>query len=115
MEFINRVPQNAVLTVEGLMRSVYPLCTMGIAMGLHVRVGQEDNLWGRRGERATSVQQIEKMVKISEELWRPIATAEQAHSIYRIGTFYSSVDETLAKNGWLPNRKSAVVAQREAA
>ena len=39
MEFINRVPQNAVLTVEGIMRHVYPLCTMGIAMGLHVRVG----------------------------------------------------------------------------
>ena len=46
------------------MRHVYPLYAMGIAMGLHVRVGQEDNLWGRRGERATSVQQIEKMVKI---------------------------------------------------
>ena len=29
MEFINRVPQNAVLTVEGLMRHVYPLCTHG--------------------------------------------------------------------------------------
>ena len=50
MEFINRVPQNATLTVEGLMRHVYPLCTMGIAMGLHVRVGQEDNLYGRRGD-----------------------------------------------------------------
>ena len=63
MEFINRVPQNAVLTVEGLMRHVYPLNAMGIAMGFHVRVGQEDNLYGRRGERATSVQQIEKMVR----------------------------------------------------
>jgi uncharacterized protein (DUF849 family) len=115
MEFINRVPQNATLTVEGLMRHVYPLCTMGIAMGLHVRVGQEDNLYGRRGERATSVQQIEKMVKISNELWRPIATAEQARSIYRIGTFYSSVDETLEKNGWLPNRKPTGVAARQAA
>ena len=105
MEFINRVPQNAVLTVEGLMRHVYPLNAMGIAMGLHVRVGQEDNLYGRRGERATSVQQIEKMVRISEELWRPIATGEQAREIYKIGTFYSSIDETLEKNGWLPNRK----------
>ena len=115
MEFINRVPQNAVLTVEGLMRHVYPLCTMGIAMGLHVRVGQEDNLYGRRGERATSVQQIEKMVKISGELWRPIATAEQAREIYKIGTFYSSIDETLEQNGWLPNRKPGTVAQRQAA
>ena len=78
-------------------------------------VGQEDNLYGRRGERATSVQQIEKMVKISSELWRPIATAEQARSIYRIGTFYSSVDETLEKNGWLPNRKPTGVAARQAA
>ena len=31
------------------------------------------------------------------------------------GRFYSSVDETLEKNGWLPNRKPAVVARREAA
>lgn len=115
MEFINRCPQNAVLTVEGLMRSVYPLCTMGIAMGLHARVGQEDNLWGRKGERATSVQQIEKITRISQELWRPIATAEQARKIYRIGEFYSSVDETLEKCGWLPNRQSANAPQMRVA
>ncbi|MGX7926746.1 3-keto-5-aminohexanoate cleavage protein [Tsuneonella sp. HG094] len=115
MEFINRLPQNAVFTVEGLMRNVYPLCTMGIAMGCHVRVGQEDNLWGRKGERATSVQQIEKMVRISEELWRPIATAEQARRIYKIGTFYSSIEETLEQNGWLPNRPSALATIRAAA
>jgi len=72
-------------------------------MGLHVRVGQEDNLWGRKGERATSVQQIEKMVRISEELWRPIASGKEARQIYQIGTFYSSIEETLEKNGWLPN------------
>uniref|UniRef100_UPI003F493323 3-keto-5-aminohexanoate cleavage protein n=1 Tax=Cupriavidus necator TaxID=106590 RepID=UPI003F493323 len=106
MEFVNRMPQNAVCTVEGLMRTMYPLCAMGIAMGLHVRVGQEDNMWGRKGERATSVQQVEKMVKLSEQLWRPIASGADARRIYRIGEFYSSVDETLEKNGWLPNRKS---------
>ena len=104
MEFINRLPQNAIFTVEGLMRSVYPLCAMGIAMGMHARVGQEDNLWGRKGERATSVQQIERVARISKELFRPVATAEQARRIYKIGTFYSSVEETLAENGWLPNR-----------
>jgi len=103
LEFVNRMPQNAVCTVEGLMRNMYPLCTMGIALGLHVRVGQEDNMWGRKGERATSVQQIEKMVKISEELWRPVATGQQARKIYKLGEFYSSTEETLEKNGWLPN------------
>ncbi|MBP6777875.1 MAG: 3-keto-5-aminohexanoate cleavage protein, partial [Piscinibacter sp.] len=70
MEFVNRCPENAVLTVEGLMRNVLPLTTMAIAMGLHVRVGIEDNLWGRKGERMTSVQQIEKAVRISRELYR---------------------------------------------
>ena len=103
MSVHNRMPQHAVCTVEGLMRSLYPLCAMGIAMGLHVRVGQEDNMWGRKGERATSVQQVEKMVNISRELWRPIASAAQARRTYKIGEFYSSVDETLVNNGWLPN------------
>lgn len=88
------------------MRNVYPLCTMAIAMGLHARVGQEDNLWGRKGERATSVQQIEKLVRISEELYRPIATGDEARAIYKIGEFYSSADETLEKMGWLPNRNT---------
>ena len=88
---------------------------MGIAMGLHVRVGQEDNLYGRRGERATSVQQIEKMAKISQELWRPVATPEQARAIYKIGTFYSSIEETLEQNGWLPNRKPVLARELEAA
>ena len=86
------------------MRNIYPLNAMAIAMGVHVRVGQEDNLWGRKGERATSVQQIEKMVRISEELYRPIATGDQARAIYKIGEFYASADEALEKNGWLPNR-----------
>jgi uncharacterized protein (DUF849 family) len=115
MEFINRLPQNAIFTVEGLMRNVYPLNAMAIAMGVHVRVGQEDNLWGRKGERATSVQQIERMVRISEELFRPVASAEEARRIYKIGTFYSSVEETLEQNGWLPNRTPAKQGMRVAA
>jgi uncharacterized protein (DUF849 family) len=115
MEFINRCPENAVLTVEGLMRHVYPLTTMGIAMGLHVRCGMEDNIWGRKGERATSVQQIEKLVAISRELWRPIATGEEARRIYKLGETYSSIDETLERNGYLPNRVKSGPAVRIAA
>jgi len=105
MEFINRCPENAVLTIEGLMRNVLPLNTMAIAMGLHVRVGIEDNLWGRKGERMTSVEQIEQMVRVSRELHREVANGAQAKSIYRIGEQYASADETLARLGWAPNRK----------
>jgi beta-keto acid cleavage enzyme len=87
------------------MRNVLPLTTMAIAMGLHVRCGIEDNLWGRKGERMTSVEQVEKLVRISRELFRELATGDQARAIYRIGEHYRSADETLAKLGYSPNRQ----------
>jgi hypothetical protein len=105
MEFIRRVPDGAVLTLESLMRHVLPVNTMAIAMGLHVRVGIEDNLWGRKGERMTSVQQVEQMVRISRELHREVASGEDARRIYQVGTRYDTVDETLARLGYTPNRR----------
>ncbi|HKU00187.1 MAG TPA: 3-keto-5-aminohexanoate cleavage protein [Paraburkholderia sp.] len=106
MEFVNRVPDGAVLTVESLDRHVLPLNTIAIALGLHVRVGIEDTLWGRKGERISSVRQIEQAVRISRELYREVATAQEARRIYRIGEHYASVDETLSKNGFAPARRA---------
>lgn len=105
MEFIRRVPPGAVLTIESIMRNVLPLTTMAIAMGLHTRVGIEDNLWGRKGQRMTSVQQVEQQVRIARELHREVASGEQARAIYQIGTQYRSADETLARLGYAPNRR----------
>ncbi|MDO8447906.1 MAG: 3-keto-5-aminohexanoate cleavage protein [Rhodoferax sp.] len=104
MEFINRCPEGAVLSIEALMRNVLPLNTMAIAMGLHVRCGIEDNLWGKKGELISSVKQIEQLVRISRELHREVATGAQAKAIYRIGEHYNSTEETLAKVGYAPNR-----------
>lgn len=104
MDFVRRTPDGAVLTIEAMMRNVTPLTTMAIAMGLHVRVGIEDNLWGRKGERITSVQQVEKAVRIARELYREVATGADARRIYRIGEHYRDADETLARIGWPPNR-----------
>jgi uncharacterized protein (DUF849 family) len=106
MEFIRRVPSGAVLTIESLMRNVLPLNTMAIAMGLHVRVGIEDNLWGRKGQRMTSVQQIEQMVHLARQLHREVATGEEARRVYQIGTRYTNADETLAALGYTPNRRA---------
>jgi uncharacterized protein (DUF849 family) len=107
MEFIRRTPDNAVLGIESIMRNVLPLTTMAIAMGLHVRCGIEDNLWGRKGERMTSVRQVEQLVRISRELHREVASGEDARRIYRIGEFYGDAEQTLAQVGYLPNRKPA--------
>jgi uncharacterized protein (DUF849 family) len=104
MEFVKRVPDGAILTLETLMRSVLPVNAMAIAMGLHPRCGNEDTLWGRKGEKIKSVDQVRQLVRIAEELGREVADGKEARDIYRIGEQYSSVDETLAKLGYAPNR-----------
>jgi uncharacterized protein (DUF849 family) len=76
MNFIQRVPDGACLTLETLMRSVLPVNAMAMALGLHTRCGNEDTIWGRRGEKFTSVQQIQQLVRIAGELGREVATAK---------------------------------------
>jgi hypothetical protein len=44
-------------------------------------------------------------VRISREFGRDVANAREAREIYKIGTFYKNADETLAANGFAPNRK----------
>jgi uncharacterized protein (DUF849 family) len=107
MNFIRHVPDGAVLTLESSMRHVLPLNMMAIAMGLHVRCGNEDNLWSQdTSEKMSSVRQVEQLVRISREFGRDIAGGNAARRIYRIGEFYQSAEEALAKNGFAPNRKA---------
>ena len=105
MNFIQRVPDGACLTLETLMRSVAPVNALAIALGLHSRCGNEDTIWGAKGEKMTSVQQIKQLVRLSEELGRGVADGKEARDIYRIGEWYADADETLAKLGWAPNRQ----------
>ncbi|MFC9517512.1 3-keto-5-aminohexanoate cleavage protein [Nocardiaceae bacterium NPDC056970] len=110
MQFIDRVPDGACLTLETLMRSVLPVNTMAMAMGLHTRCGNEDNLWEPNGEvKITSVEQVRQLVRLAKELGREVATGKEARDIYRIGTTYADADETLAKLGYAPNRQSGQV------
>jgi len=45
-------------------------------------------------------------VRISREFGREVATGKEARKICKIGTFYETTDETLARNGFAPNRKA---------
>jgi uncharacterized protein (DUF849 family) len=104
--FVRGCPDGSVLTLETSMLNVLPLNMMAIAMGLHVRCGIEDNIWQQdRKAKMGTVRQIEQLVRISRELGRPIADGKKAREIYKIGTFYKNADETLAANGFAPNRK----------
>ena len=106
--FVRAVPDGAVLTVESNVRNVLPVNMFGIAMGLHVRCGTEDCLWNQdRSAKASTASQIEQLVRIAREFGRPIATAREAREISKIGVFYDSVEESLAANGFAPNRNGA--------
>jgi hypothetical protein len=105
MELIRRNPHGSVFTYHTVMRHSWPLASMCIALGQHTRAGIEENLWDvRKGERLTSVQMIEKHVRMARELGRDIATAEDARRILKIGTWYNTVEETLFSLGLPPNR-----------
>jgi uncharacterized protein (DUF849 family) len=102
--FVRGVPDGAVLTVESSVLNTLPVNMWGIAAGLHVRTGTEDNLWNQsRTAKIGTAKQVEQLVRISGELGRPIATAKQAREICRIGVFYDTAEEALAANGFAPN------------
>jgi len=107
MELVRRTPHGSVFTYQSMFRLSYPLAAIMIALGQHTRAGIEENLWDTTpGKRLTSVQMIEKHVRIAKELGRQIATAEDARRILKIGVTYNSVEETLHNLGLPPNRKA---------
>ena len=103
--FLRAIPDGTKLTVESSMRNTLPINMMGLSMGLHVRCGIEDNLWNQsRTAKMSTVEQIEQLVRISREFGREIATGKEAREILKIGVFYDTVEESLAANGFAPNR-----------
>jgi uncharacterized protein (DUF849 family) len=113
--FLRAAPDGAMITLEASMLNVLPINMMAIAMGLHVRCGIEDNLWTQdRKSKMSTVKQIEQLVRISREVGREVANGKEAKKILKIDTFYNSIEETLAKNGFAPNRKTASALQQAA-
>jgi uncharacterized protein (DUF849 family) len=104
MEFIRRTPQGAVATPWTSMRGLIAISALAIVLGLHVRVGNEDNIWDAKRQRISSVKQIEGAVRMSEQFGRKVATAEEARKILKVGVWYDSVEETLQHLGLPPNR-----------
>jgi uncharacterized protein (DUF849 family) len=106
MELIRRAPQQSVFAYQSMFRLVWPISAVCIALGQHVRVGVEENLWGaRKGERLKSVPMVQKAVRMAEELGRPVATGKEARDLLQIGIWYDNVDEALFNIGWPPNRQ----------
>jgi len=84
--FVQNIPSGATWCATGVGRSEFPLAAAAIAMGGHVRVGFEDNLYIEKGVLAKSNgESVAKVVRIAKELGREIATPDEARRILGLG------------------------------
>ena len=105
MENLRRTPHGASsVTFWSSMRGNIAIQTLGTILGIHVRVGNEDNIWDMHKKRWPTVKQVEWAVKQSEQFGRKVATADEARKIMKIGVWYNTVEETLFNLGLPPNR-----------
>jgi 3-keto-5-aminohexanoate cleavage enzyme len=85
VHFARSIPAGCTWTVAGIGRRQTAMATLAIAMGGHVRVGFEDNIWYRKGQLADSnARFVERVVRIAREVGREPATIPEARSILRL-------------------------------
>lgn len=79
---VGNLPAGAEFNVLGFGQHQLPLTTASILHGGHVRVGLEDNVYYRKGERAeSSAQLVERTAEIARLLGREPATVGQAREL----------------------------------
>jgi len=77
----NSVPPDSTWSVAAIGRAQLGMNVHAILMGGHVRVGLEDNIYYRTGQLATNEQLVERIVRLSREFGRDIASPDEARSI----------------------------------
>jgi 3-keto-5-aminohexanoate cleavage enzyme len=75
------IPAGSTWTVAGIGKAEIPLAVAAIAMGGHVRVGLEDNLYMPDGSPASNSKLVEKVVAIAKEIGREIAGPEETRTL----------------------------------
>lgn len=79
------LPDQSIFCVAGIGKYQWQMIAMSIMLSGHIRVGFEDNLYLKRGQKLKSnAEAVEKAVRIAKELNRPIATPAQAREIMGI-------------------------------
>jgi 3-keto-5-aminohexanoate cleavage enzyme len=80
-DLVQGLPEGCTWSVAGIGRMQLPLAVVAIAMGGHVRVGLEDNIYYSKGRLATNEELVARVVRIAVEMGRPVATPQQAREI----------------------------------
>ncbi|MGC8485243.1 MAG: 3-keto-5-aminohexanoate cleavage protein [Candidatus Baltobacteraceae bacterium] len=80
-DLLRDLPEGCTWSVAGIGRAQLPMAMAAIAMGGHVRVGLEDNIYYSKGRLATNGELVARIVRIAAEAGRPVATPAQAREI----------------------------------
>jgi 3-keto-5-aminohexanoate cleavage enzyme len=78
---VDGIPPGSTWTATGIGKAEIPLAAMAIAMGGHVRVGLEDNLFMPDGQPASNVRLVETVTAIAREIGREIASPDEARAM----------------------------------
>lgn len=82
MHMVRCIPEGSPWSVCAVGSHEFPMTTMSIILGGHVRVGFEDNIYLSKGVKAKSnAELVDKIARIARELDREIATPDEARKI----------------------------------
>jgi 3-keto-5-aminohexanoate cleavage enzyme len=82
LSLVNELPDQSMFALIGVGPFQIPMNVLSIILGGHVRVGMEDNLYYRKGEKLTSnAQLVERIKRIAGEMNREVATVAQAREM----------------------------------
>ncbi len=85
IHLVRCLPVGSTWSVAGMGRHQLILGTIALALGGHVRVGFEDNIYFRKGQLAQSnAELVARIVRLAYELDRPVATPAQAKEILQL-------------------------------
>lgn len=85
INLLREFPAESIWLCSGIGPFQLPLTTFALLLGGHVRVGLEDNLYLRRGQKLRSnAEVVERTVRIAHELNREVATPAQARRMLGI-------------------------------
>ena len=80
-DLVDALPEGCTWSVAAIGKAQLPMTTAAIAMGGHVRVGLEDNIYYSRGKLATNDELVARVARIAGELGRPLATPDEAREM----------------------------------
>ena len=91
LQIVREFPEDTVWLTSGIGPHQLPMTTLAVLLGGHVRVGLEDNVYYRRGEKAESNRQlVARASRIIHELNRDVATPAQARAMLGLSATPSS-------------------------